>query len=246
MRVLLLTRYGPLGASSRLRAYQYLPYLQSQGFRITATPLLGDYYQEDLYSGHSPRWGRIAGAYLSRLLQLARAQTFDLLWIEYELFPWLPAVVERLLASLHIPYVVDYDDAIYHRYELHPSPIVRRVLCHKIDAIMRGANSIVVGNRYLAERARAAGARRIGLLPTAVNLDRYTTSATRNNPVFTVGWIGSPSTVKYLSLVEQPLAAFFRDHKARLVVVGPRDAPLGGMPLEVRPWSADTEVDDIR
>src|SRR6266853_560056 len=100
LRVLLLTRYGPLGASSRLRAYQYLPYLRSQGFQITQEPLLGDYYQEDFNAGRSRRWGRIAWAYLLRLLQLTHSMAFDLVWIEYELFPWFPAIAERWLARM--------------------------------------------------------------------------------------------------------------------------------------------------
>src|SRR5947207_571220 len=110
MRVLLLTRYGPLGASSRLRAYQYLPYLQAQGLQITTAPFFPDSHQEDLYSGRSLRWGRLAAAYFQRILRLARASSFDLVWIEYELFPWLPAIGERLLAMLAIPCVVEYDD----------------------------------------------------------------------------------------------------------------------------------------
>jgi glycosyltransferase involved in cell wall biosynthesis len=245
LRVLLLTRYGRLGASSRLRAYQYLPYLESQGFQITAIPLFGDYYEEDLQAGRSRRWGRIAEGYLLRLLQVARSPRFDLLWIEYELFPWLPAVAERLLAHLRIPYVVEYDDPIYHRYDLHPSWAVRRLLGKKIDVIMRRANTVIVGNSYLGERARAAGARRVELLPTVVDLKRYPVSTPRAEGVFTVGWIGSSSTVRYLSLIGPVLASFCRDHNARLVVVGARKAALERLPAEFRPWSEATEVEDI-
>lgn len=244
MKILLLTRYGPLGASSRLRAYQYLPYLRSQGFRITALPFFGDSYQEDLYAGRR-RWGRIAAAYLLRFLRLARSPRFDLVWIEYELFPWLPASAERLLARVRIPYVVDYDDAIYHRYQLHPSWVVRLLLGKKIDVVMRRASTVIVGNKYLGERARAAGARRIECLPTVVDLDRYPTTSPRDGPVFTIGWIGSPSTVRYLSLIGPVLADFCRASKARLVVVGSREVTLEGVSAEFRPWSEATEVEDI-
>src|SRR6266566_3432916 len=50
------------------------------------------------------------------------------LWIEYELLPWLPAWGETLLASLGIAYLVDYDDAVFHRYDLHRNPFVRAAL----------------------------------------------------------------------------------------------------------------------
>lgn len=37
--VLMLSRYGRLGASSRMRFYQYLPWLEATGISITAAPL---------------------------------------------------------------------------------------------------------------------------------------------------------------------------------------------------------------
>jgi glycosyltransferase involved in cell wall biosynthesis len=245
MKILLLTRYGRLGASSRLRAYQYLPYLQSKGLEITTLPLLGDYYQEDLNLRRPRRWGRIAAAYLLRLLRLASSATYDLVWIESELFPWLPAVAERLLSGLRIPYVVEYDDPIYHRYDLHPSRIVRLLLGKKIDVIMRGASTVIVGNDYLGQRAGAAGARRVERLPTVVDLERYPATSPRDEALFTVGWIGSSSTVKYLSAIGPVLANFCRDHHARLVVVGAREAELEGVQAKFRPWSEATEVEDI-
>jgi glycosyltransferase involved in cell wall biosynthesis len=245
MKVLLLTRYGPLGASSRLRAFQYLPYLRSQGFLLTTMPFFGDYYQEDLYVGRSRRWGKIAQAYLVRFLQLARSVAFDLVWIEYELFPWLPALGERLLVRLRIPYVVDYDDAIYHRYELHRNWIVRRLLGGKIDLIMRNATVVIAGNSYLGERAQTAGARCVEYLPTVVDLERYPATPPAGGKITTLGWIGSPSTVGYLSLIQPVLSDFCRENQARLVVVGAREAPLDGVPVTFKPWSESTEVEEI-
>jgi glycosyltransferase involved in cell wall biosynthesis len=245
LRILLLTRYGRLGASSRLRAYQYLPYLQAQGLDVTTVPLLGDYYQQDLYSGHSRQWTRILNAYALRLLYLARAARFDLLWIEYELFPWLPALAERFLARRRIPYVVDYDDPIFHRYELHPNGLVRALLGRKIDVIMRRASIVVVGNAYLADRARFAGAKRVELVPTVVDLERYRADPGSDGRAFTIGWIGSPSTAKYLGQLAPVLASFCRAHDARIVVVGPRATNLDHLQVEVKPWSEATEVEDI-
>ncbi len=44
MNVLLLTRYGRLGVTSRIRFLQYLPYLNAHGIDITVAPFLGDDY----------------------------------------------------------------------------------------------------------------------------------------------------------------------------------------------------------
>jgi glycosyltransferase involved in cell wall biosynthesis len=246
VRVLLLTRYGRRGGSSRLRAYQYLPYLEAQGIQVTVASLLTDQYLEDLYQGRTPRWGPIVRSYINRCLRLLRARPrFDLLWIEYELFPWLPALAERWLAASGIPYVVDYDDPIYHRYELHPNWVVRLLLGKKIDVTMRLASLVIVGNSYLRDRAGSAGARRIEFLPTVVDLERYKSAPPREGGQFTIGWIGSPSTVKYLLQVGRMLADFCRARRARVIVVGARDVALDGVPTETRPWAESTEVEDI-
>jgi hypothetical protein len=58
-----------------------------------------------------------------------RRMRYDLVWLEKEALPWLPAWVE--IARLQgLPYVVDYDDAVVSPYQSHwLSPL----LGHKID-----------------------------------------------------------------------------------------------------------------
>lgn len=112
MRVLLLARYGPLGSASRVRFYQYLPYLRAHGVEITLSPLLADEYVTNLYTGKRQSPGFLARAYLTRLRALLAARQFDLIWLEKEALPWLPAGFETPL--LRTPLVADYDDALHY------------------------------------------------------------------------------------------------------------------------------------
>ena len=137
MRVLALTRYGRLGSSSRVRFYQYFPYLQSHGLEIVNASFFDDEYVNNLYSGQSLSVKPVLLAYLNRLLELIKSSSFDLIWVEKEMLPWFPASFEFLLHKTNIPYVVDYDDAVFHRYGLHSSSLVRTLLGHKIDRVMR-------------------------------------------------------------------------------------------------------------
>jgi len=213
---------------------------------VTIVPLLGDDYIRDLYESRSKRLGAIFGAYVRRFIYLLKSRRFDLLWIEKELFPWLPSLGEILLDRLGIPYIVDYDDAVFHRYDMHPNTFVRSILGHKIDEIMRRAVMVIVGNDYLAERARQAGAKRVEYLPSVIDLDRYHVTPKSNNAVFTIGWIGSPATADYLYLVEPALSKVCKGGKGRLVLVGSGQIELKGIPVEIRPWSEETEVTDIQ
>jgi glycosyltransferase involved in cell wall biosynthesis len=171
---------------------------------------------------------------------------FDVLWLEYEMFPWLPEWAEKMLASMGVPYLVDYDDAIFHRYDLHARTAVRALLGKKIDEIMKRAAQVTAGNQYLAERARKSGARDVTILPSVVDLERYEVEARGSRDVFTLGWIGSPTTAKYLDLVAPAIREFSRDRGVRLVLVGSGKVFSDGVPVEIRAWSEDREVHDIQ
>ena len=241
--MLVLGRYGRLGSTSRLRFYQFVPYLAEHGFDVESLPLLDDDYVTRLYSGRPLPALSVAASYLRRLRTLLTSRRFDLLWIEKELFPWLPAAAERLLRAAGVPYAVDYDDATFHRYDTHAWPVVRAVLGRKIDSVMRHAALVVVGNEYLGERAAAAGARRVERIPTVVDHHHYAAAAVESAPApFTVGWIGSPSTERYLEIVRGPLSALLAEGGARLRLVGATASALAGVPHDRLDWSEDTEA----
>jgi hypothetical protein len=109
-RVLLLTRYGSLGASSRLRFYQYLPFLERAGAEVTVAPFFEDYL-DHLYSSGERRFKDVLAAYLRRVRAVrARGATRQSGSKRVFFFP----PVSRPAKTHRIPYVVDYDDAIFH------------------------------------------------------------------------------------------------------------------------------------
>lgn len=243
MRILSLSRYGRLGASSRLRSYQYLPYLTSRGFEISVAPLLDDVYLRGLYGGSVPR-RRVVNAYLARIAAIRRARQSDLVWVEKEFLPFLPAFLESSLTR-GLRYVADYDDALFHNYDLHPNRLVRALLGTKIDAVMRHAAMVFAGNEYLADRARNAGAKRVAIVPTVIDLERYSVRKWGHDEP-TIGWIGSPVTTKYLTAIEGALWEAARRHAARVIVVGGGRFHFRGVPMQREDWSEDTEVASIQ
>jgi glycosyltransferase involved in cell wall biosynthesis len=246
MRVLALTRYNSLGPSSRVRFYQYFPALISNGIEITVAPLLGSDYVRNLYAKKRQSVLSVVNAYLSRIVYLLKSHNFDLLWIEKELFPWLPTHADNLLLRPGIPTVIDYDDAVFHRYDQHANPVVRVLLGRKIDAIMHHATTVVVGNDYLADRARQAGAKRIEHLPSVVDINRYIVKKKTDEQI-RIGWIGSPVTAPYLGLIREALEEVTRQTGARLVLSGVGDQdPLPGLEKEILPWSEQSEVAHIQ
>jgi glycosyltransferase involved in cell wall biosynthesis len=247
MRVLLLCRYGALGASSRVRMYQFLPDLQAAGIEVTAAPLVDDELLAGRYaSGRYPS-GALIARYLERVRWLLRSRAYDLLWIEYELFPWLPALAEGLLARFGPPFVVEYDDAVFHRYDADARAPVRALLGRKIDRTMRHARAVIVGNAYLAERASAAGARQIVELPSVIDTDVYVPGGTDGQGPPVVGWIGSPTTAPYLHIVEDVLAGLVRDARVQVTLVGVEPGKTRwAFACAERAWLPAREVADLQ
>lgn len=225
--------------------YQYLPFLRERGADVVVHPLLDDDYLSRLYSnGPIDKW-RVLESYLQRLGLLLRSpRSFDVIWLQWEIFPWLPFAFEGLLFG-KCPVVADYDDSIFHRYDLHANSLVRRCFGRKIDHVMSSSRTVVVGNDYLGQRAHLAGAKRVELLPSVIDLNRYQVSDRDPALPVTVGWIGSPTTAPYLSLIAEPLAKVCRGG-VRLVVVGADSVELPEVEVVYKRWSEDTEVGDIQ
>jgi len=261
MKLLLLSRYGRKGASSRLRSYQYLPILREFGFEIDVAPLLDDSYLEDLYNGRKKKKVNLAHRYLARFLKVISYRKYDLLWIEKELFPWLPSWVEEWLSAFGGKYIVDYDDAVFHRYDMLENELQKKIIGSKIDRVMKGAELVIAGNDYLAERAVKSGAKKVEYIPTVIDLDRYpmgngvknkriTAVQNKNfeivqDEIFKIGWIGSPVTAQYLYHVEPALTQVCRNNKACLKTIGAGPLKMKNIIVKDLPWSEETEVSSI-
>jgi glycosyltransferase involved in cell wall biosynthesis len=246
IRVLLFSKYSRRGASSRLRSLQYLPLLRGYGIDVEVRPLFSDEYLDAIFRGNSRgammnAWRRGA----RRFKELLRNGDHDVAWIEGELFPYLPSMVESLLARSVKPYVVDYDDALFHRYDLSSNRLVRGLLGRKIDRVMRDAACVVAGNSYLAERAARAGAPRIEVIPTVVDERRYQPVVHEEDRGPVIGWIGSPLTENYLLDQRDVLEKVCVEHGARLLLVGANPAVVDqfkGFVPEVLPWTEESEA----
>jgi len=245
LRVLALTKYDRRAASSRHRFLQYIPHLAARGISVTPRPLLSDSYVESLFAGRRANPADIAASFVRRINSLLSARRFDLLWIEGEIFPRLPATTERILGAMKVPYVIDLDDAIFHTYDRHPQIAFRTLLGRKIDAVFGNAIAVMAGNAYLADRAIAAGAPLVVIVPTAIDHRAYDRIPRAENRNLVFGWIGSPGTARYLQTVETEVAKLCRTLPASVCLIGlePDDPPKPQ--TTYRPWAEDTEIAEL-
>lgn len=247
LKILALTRYGNLGASSRLRFFQYFPTLRATGLEIIQQPFFDDATLSRRYQQGGYGLLVLLRCYVARIAALLSARQYDLLWIEKEALPWLPAWLEIWLFR-NVPFVLDFDDAVFHNYDQHRLSVVRCVYGKRLDKLMAKAACVVAGNGYLAQRAYEAGARKVELVPTVIDLDRYAVAlnekALAAGSVLRVVWIGSPSTVRYVSLIADALKELAKRHAFELHVIGGA-VQIDGVNVQTVTWSEATEVESI-
>ena len=208
-------------------------------------PLFDEEYLETFYRKKKKSKLIIVKKYLERLFQIFSLKKSELIIIEKELFPWVPFPIEALLSKLGFKYIVDYDDAIFHKYDLHKNYVIRKLLSNKINSIMKSSSACICGNAYLEKKALKSGAKLTKYIPTVVDIERYTSKKNYAlSEKIVIGWVGSPSTSRYLESLRNIFKKLSTEYQFKLVVVG-ADFECDEVEVENIPWSEDSEAKTI-
>lgn len=243
IKVLGLSLYGQLAASTRHRLTQFVPELGERGVDVNVQPLLGDDYLRRRFDRGEIGVREVARGLARRFAQLWRQGDYDCAWVQGELLPMAPGWLETAL--LRIPYVYDFDDAFFLKYQLGAKRVLRPVLGRKFERIIGGAAAVFPGNATLRAYAAPFNDHCV-VVPTVVDHRRYRVRAAREaGGVFNVGWIGSPSSIRCLTVLAEPLAKLAQEGPVRLSVVGGVAPPIVGVEVVNIPWSEATEVAEI-
>ncbi len=245
-RVLFLTRYPVEGASSRYRVFQYLPHLRALGMDCDVQSFM-DRRLYDLSFQPGRTWAKFwatVRAIWRRVRAVAGHRRYDAVYMQRELLPFGPPLLERWMQRRGAVLLFDYDDALFIAKPSRFNPIATLLRSPgKVLELFRQVDLVVAGNDWLRDRAIEAGGRAL-TVEVAEDTDRilmHTPHVDRVPP--TIGWLGSSSTVKYLKLIEPVLvevAARYPD--LRWEIVGGGDFAMDGVPWRHTPWSLDGEL----
>jgi len=255
MRVLFLTQYGILAASSRTRVFQYLPYLEQRGVQCRVIIVLPDrgIAGSQILVTHSA-WRKLLYYIWASWRTLAcglyiwwQAGRYHLLFIQKIIFP---APVRWLLKRRRVPILFDFDDAIFTtevRQQNWLAAWKQRRNAAGVPAMLELADRALVENEYTAGFAARHGSE-VTIITGPIDTERYCSSGkSREENGVVLGWIGSASTLSYLELIRAPLQRLGRRFAhLRLRIVGAAAVDLEGISVETKPWSLEEEVDDLQ
>lgn len=248
MKILLLSKYTKLGASSRLRTQQFIPYLEKNGCDVTINSFFDDIYLKNLYSNKKTSRIHLLKLFIKRILAVLFVKKYDLIWIEKEILPYFPSIFEFFLNKFNVKYIVDYDDAIFHNYDKSKNKLIKILLSKKIANVMKYSSMVVVGNDYLSLYAKRSGAKNITYIPTVVDINRYLKKTNYLSDVINIGWIGTPYTQKYIIELKDVLEKLQNEFFIKILAVGANEnlkEQLAGLNVEIVPWSENSEANSI-
>lgn len=246
MNLVFFTRHEKLGASSRYRSLQYFDYLRAQGHNVTQHHFFSDAY---LRARYERKWlvGEVVRCYTLRLwAALTATWGADAIIIEKELFPFQPAFTERLLRKRSASLIYDYDDAIWHAYERRRIEPFGALFAEKISKVVKNADSVIAGSRYLEEQVKAWGAKNVARIPTTVPACHYRGQGLTTEKSSDIVWIGSNSTGAHVKDIFPVLERLYRERGSIARLIGfPRALIEGDVPefIDIVPWSSETELE---
>jgi len=209
--------------SCRYRVLQYLPYLKERGVEVSVL-----FYQRTWQSKRE----------LYRTLK-----QYDILYIHRKLFS---PVEFWYLHKKARKIVYDIDDALMYRSsgkgEAYSSS--RRM---KFAFMMKRIDFIIAGNQFLKMQVLSYNPR-VAVLPTSIDLSRYSCKEyhDKTDPI-TIGWLGSSSTLKYLSNLMPTLEGLYKTYPHfQLKIVCDQFLDSSVLPVIKRKWSSEAEEEDLK
>ncbi|MBV9041196.1 MAG: glycosyltransferase family 4 protein [Acidimicrobiia bacterium] len=249
LRVLVLAPYpADCAPGQRFRVEQWLSLLPPGTVEAELRPFFSRRAYDRLYEpGGVPRKAaQSLQGVARRVREVIGLKRWDVAFLYRGAVPLGPPVFEELLAR-RIPFVYDFDDAIFLD---ETSPANRAVgrwrQTGNVQEIISRAAATTVGNGWLADYARQYSAH-VHVLPTTIDVETYVPAPGPAGGPVCIGWSGSHSTAKHLHTIDGALLEVLRRTTTTLRIIGDSSYRLPGADrLTVLPWRRESELADLR
>lgn len=234
--------YAP---GQRLKYEQYFDHWRANGFDIDVSSFMTEQMQHVVYKkGHFFEkvlwtfWG-----YCRRIRDLFRIRRYDLVYIFIWVTPFGPPLFEWMVAGLSRRLVFDIDDLVYMKNEKADKWYTRLFKGRaKPVYLIKKADHVITCTPYLNDFARKYNGRTTDISST-INTDTYIPVNTyRNEHTVILGWSGSHSTIRYLTLLHPVLLELRKQVAFRLLVMGDASFRMEGIDVEAHAWSEEKEI----
>lgn len=236
--------------SQRYRFEQYLNYFKQQGWECELSNYINEKQDYFLYQkGNIWKKARIVcRGFLQRLNDVKRAKQFDIVFIHREVFLLGTTFFERKLKRSGAKLIFDFDDSIWlldtsagnQKWKFLKNE-------HKTANIIRLSDAVIAGNAFLASYARAYN-QHVTIIPSTVDTAKYMPSLhDKSSETVTIGWSGSPTTVKHFETILPALEQIKEKYgeRVRFALMGDGSYHHTKLKINGIAWNSDTEVNEL-
>ncbi len=236
MKILFLSS-GDRVPSSRFRILPYLKHFRAEGHQAvlaTSFPAKYDYFP---WMGFRPSQMLKRGVRWWHWFR-SKLSSFDMVYVDREIFDNETTDMEERFRSSCRRLVIDLDDAVFLRYP------------NKFDRLLKMADLVICGNRYLVEYAQPRSSR-CCLVPTSVDLEMYSVRSETTADIPVIGWMGTAGNVRYLSVAAEALRRLAAEQKFELRIIAPnlnelKSMDLSGVQIRHECWTPETETHQLQ
>jgi glycosyltransferase involved in cell wall biosynthesis len=235
-------------AGQRFRIELWARHLEQRGFEVEYFPFTNPALTNILYSsGRKLQKGRgILRCYWEQLHNVLGASRPDVVYIYREAALIGPALIERLTKRWKVPIVYDIDEPIFVPYVSPRNGRFNRLkFFSKAHTLFEMSDHVMAVNQAIGDYAKNY-ARRVSIVPMAVDIDRYRPSPAPQPDALRVGWVGTLTNQPNIELVTEPLARLRQSHGTILRVIADEPMTMPGVEVEFIPWQYEIEVPKLQ
>ena len=235
MKVLFFAYGNNKIASSRTRVFQYFPYFNQKKIKTSFLVYTPEY---------SNFRSRFLTSFVFRILVYFKLFYFHLRSLTTKIIfiqkLYLPIFYVNILSLIGKIIIYDFDDAIYTNdlnQNINSKTLIRFNHCLKVAklVIVENENTENYVNTFNPNTLKITG---------PIECNRYFPSHLVHDKV-TIGWIGSPSTTKYLLIISEALKEIELKFSGRVnfITIGASKININGVNITNYNWNLESEVD---
>jgi glycosyltransferase involved in cell wall biosynthesis len=238
------TKYANKSPSYRTRFHSYKHFFKKFMINVQTKELFDENFYNNRIFKSKINFYKLLYCYFYRTKDLLFRKKPFVAIVHVELLPYIPFIAEFILKIRRIPYIIDIDDAVYFRFK-NKKKFLYFIDKIKFKYMMSNSFSILAGNNFHVNYLRQYN-NNVHYFPTTIDFKKYNYLLhNKKHKIFTIVWIGTPSTTFYLSNIVKILNKIKSNYNINIKVIGADKKIIPNLKCEYIDWTEENEVEEI-
>lgn len=222
--------------------------LAPEGIELVYAPFETEKLRQILHSSGNQlaKVSEMVKSYVNRLSLLKNLDDYDAVFVYREAALLGPAFLEKRIARKK-PIIYQLDDPLYMPYRSPSNGYLSYLkFFGKIKEIISLSKVVIANSSHIRDYCRQFN-KNVWQVPSIVDTNQFVYEPFPAHPErVTIGWSGSPTTLKNIKLVEKPLQEISKRDICDIHFIGGTDFGLENVKYTAQAWNGASEVEDLR